>query len=45
MKKKEIKSVNMNKAGEKFPEGEITQGDGGGDWHLSLLKMPKMCEW
>lgn len=40
MKKKEIKSVNMNKGirqGGKLPEGEIVQGDGGGDSWSSVF--------
>lgn len=39
MKEKEIKRFNMNKAGGKFPEGEIVQGDGGSDCpYLRCLK-------
>lgn len=44
MKEKEIKRFNSNKAGGKFPEGEVVQGDGGGDCHMPLPKGPKMCE-
>lgn len=44
MKEKEIKRFNSNKAGGKLPEGEAIQGDGGGDCHMPLPKVPKMCK-
>lgn len=37
----------MTKAGGNFlgNGGIVQDGGGGGDWHMSLPKVPEMCEW